>query len=83
MREEKLRAKTFDCKDIDDDILNFNCLYYTVSPRCFVEVFGENGLSIGQVQTNWILKEYTRCWEKVERDFGQELVPSDDDEDLF
>eukprot|EP00356_Strombidium_inclinatum_P001977 CAMPEP_0170479328 /NCGR_PEP_ID=MMETSP0208-20121228/609_1 /TAXON_ID=197538 /ORGANISM="Strombidium inclinatum, Strain S3" /LENGTH=89 /DNA_ID=CAMNT_0010751703 /DNA_START=38 /DNA_END=307 /DNA_ORIENTATION=+ len=51
IKSEKARVKSMKCPEIEGEKLQFNCVYYNLSPNCFVETFGERGLEMGEVFT--------------------------------
>ena len=45
----KLEIKAQKCGDDEDEWQSFNCLNYNLSPKCFVEVFGQRGIEFGEI----------------------------------
>ena len=62
--EVKDRAKMRYCTPMEDDQMLFNCLHYHMNPDCFVEHFGEKGLSLGEWVENTVEKAFYKCWEE-------------------
>ena len=49
VEEAKITVRVNKCPEIEDDSLLFNCLHYNMSPKCFIEIFGVNGIELGEV----------------------------------
>ena len=62
--EEKKKVKKF-CAEIEDELLAWNCIYYHISPKCFIDVLGEQGLELGEVYTDKLETEYLICWHQL------------------
>ena len=52
------------CTPMEDEYMLFNCLHYHMNPECFIDSFGENGLSLGEWVEHPIEKAFFKCWEE-------------------
>ena len=67
--QHKASLKSNRCNDMEDELLLFNCLYYNLSPKCFINNFGEHGLEIGEVLDDKVSNDFNTCWEKQVDDY--------------
>ena len=58
----KVKLKATRCQEIEEERVSFNCLYYNLSPKCFIDHFGERGLEIGEYVSPEMHKKFNRCW---------------------
>ena len=59
----KVKLLATRCQEIEDDRVGFNCLYYNMSPKCFIDFFGERGIELGEYVPIDTHKKYNKCWQ--------------------
>ena len=59
---ERDRVRSAKCPEIEGEALLFNCLYYNLSPKCFINNFGERGIEIGEVIDDDARDAFESCW---------------------
>ena len=64
IKQEKTRAKSIYCPEIEDENLLFNCLHFNLSQSCFIQIFGDHGLELGEVIGSKRDKEFNNCWKR-------------------
>lgn len=65
--EAQHQSNTKHCAEIEDEHLLFTCQNYNLSPKCFVQWFGEQGPEIGEVVDSETERQFLNCW-KLETD---------------
>jgi len=63
LKNKKEEFKKTKCSHLGED-LQFNCLMYYVSPECFIKVYGEFGLDLGELPAYTKENEYNDCFKK-------------------
>ena len=64
VKDQKIRAKSSNCVEIEDERLMVNCVYFHVSRTCFVEAFGLNGLELGEAMTEGAENKFNTCYQR-------------------
>ena len=64
VKDQKMRAKSANCVEMEDERLLVNCIYFHVSRKCFVEAFGSNGLELGEAMTDGAENKFNNCYKR-------------------
>ena len=78
MNREKAKAKK-QCAEIEDEKLLHNCMFYNISPVCFIEAFGNQGLELGQVYDGQIEKDFLICWHRNNSIMQKKIIAADEE----
>ena len=62
VRDQKVRVKSANCPEIEDERLLVNCLYFHISRKCFVDTFGLSGLELGESITDAAENNFAKCY---------------------